>query len=63
MAKGKPGCENCPLRAGYDRNPRSLRGRFWRWHIRWCPGWRAYLAGLDAQARAEVAAKYSISPR
>ena len=24
-------CENCKLRAAYDKNPKSLVGRFWRW--------------------------------
>ena len=24
-------CENCKLRAAYDKNPKSLIGRFWRW--------------------------------
>ena len=23
-------CENCKLRAAYDKNPKSLIGRFWR---------------------------------
>ena len=26
-------CENCKLRAAYDKNPKSLIGRFWRWQI------------------------------
>ena len=26
-------CENCKLRAQYDKNPKSLVGRFWRWQI------------------------------
>ena len=29
-------CENCKLRAYYDRNPKSFLGRFWRWHINFC---------------------------
>ena len=24
-------CENCKLRDVYDKNPKSLVGRFWRW--------------------------------
>ena len=24
-------CENCKLRAAYDKNPKSLVGRFWCW--------------------------------
>ena len=27
-------CENCKLRAAYDKNPKSLIGRFWRWQIK-----------------------------
>ena len=57
-------CETCPLRARYDRNPRSLLGRLWRWHTRWCPGWKAYLAGLSPERRDEVTARYAgPSPR
>ena len=37
MAKSYP-CENCKLRANYEKNPKSLMGRFWRWHINFCPG-------------------------
>lgn len=47
-------CATCKLRARYDKNPRSLLGRFWRWHTRWCPGWKAYLAGLPAEERRMV---------
>ena len=32
-------CENCKLRAQYDKNPKSLVGRFWRWQINFCPSW------------------------
>ena len=35
-------CENCKLRAAYDKNPKSLIGRFWRWQINFCPSWRGY---------------------
>ncbi len=31
-------CEKCGFRAKYDRDPRSLLGRIWRWHANWCPG-------------------------
>ena len=30
-------CENCKLRAAYDKNPKSLIGRFWRWQINSLP--------------------------
>ena len=30
-------CSKCPIRAKFEKNPRSLLGRFWRWHIDYCP--------------------------
>lgn len=35
-------CSNCSLRAKYEKNPKSFMGKFWRWHINFCPGWKAY---------------------
>ena len=35
-------CENCRLRRYSERKPASLIARIWRWHTRWCPGWKAY---------------------
>jgi hypothetical protein len=49
------------MRAKYDRNPRSLMGRFWRWHIRWCPGWKAYLVSLPEEKLREVRGKYNLA--
>ena len=47
MAQQFP-CETCPLRGKYDKNPKSLGGRFWRFHINFCPGWTfaQYVEGL-----------------
>ncbi|MDR2894433.1 MAG: hypothetical protein LBU97_03105 [Alistipes sp.] len=53
-------CENCPIRAKYDRKPKSLIGRFWRWHIGFCPGWKAYFASLDDGQKAALRQKYSL---
>ena len=53
-------CDNCGFRAKYDRRPRSLLGRLWRWHIRWCPGWRKYFRSLPAEERARLAEKYNL---
>jgi len=39
-------CENCKWRKHYERNPKSILGRLWRWHTGWCPGWKAYQAEL-----------------
>jgi len=53
-------CENCPFRAKYDNNPRSLLGRFWRFHISFCPGWKSYMRSLPEDRRHELKAKYGL---
>jgi hypothetical protein len=45
-----PKCENCGLRRRAEERPNSLIGRFWRWHTRWCPGWKAYQKWLTEKA-------------
>jgi hypothetical protein len=47
-------CEACALRARAEANPKSLISCIWKWHIGWCPGWKAYQAHL-----AELAADKS----
>ncbi len=51
-------CENCPMRKKYDTDPRSLAGRLWKWHIRWCPGWKSYLRAADPEKREALFARY-----
>ncbi len=51
-------CENCKLRANYDKNPKSFMGRFWRWHINFCPGWKAYFNSLSETEKDELRKKY-----
>ena len=53
-------CENCKFRARYDKNPRSLMGRFWRWHINFCPGWRQYFNQLPEEKKDALRTKYNI---
>ena len=53
-------CEKCSFRARYDRNPRSLLGRFWRWHAKWCPGFKGYLYSLPKEKRIEIATHYNL---
>ena len=60
MATNTKPCANCKLRARYDKNPKSLIGRFWRWHIDFCPGWKGYMASLDAEERKAVCEKYNL---
>ncbi len=59
----KHNCENCPIRAKHDKNPRSFMGRFWRWHIGFCPGWKKYFASLDEVAQKELRHKYNLKSR
>lgn len=53
-------CPNCPMRAKYDRKPKSLIGRFWRWHINFCPGWKAYYTSLPEEEQKALREKYSL---
>lgn len=60
MATKTYACENCKLRAHYDKSPRSLMGRFWRWHINFCPGWKAFYGSLPEERKAEMRSKYNL---
>ena len=51
-------CETCAMRAKYDKNPKSLIGRFWKWHTKFCPGWKAYLQSVTEEKRQELFATY-----
>ena len=52
-------CETCKLRAHYDKAPKSFLGRFWRWHINFCTGFKAYFTHLDEETKAALREKYS----
>lgn len=56
----EPKCGECSFRARYDRNPRSILSRLWRWHTNFCPGWRAYFRSLPDEERAALAEKYQL---
>lgn len=60
MKKDNIPCANCKLRARYDKNPKSLLGRFWRWHISFCPGWKGYMAQLSEEERNAYMDKYNL---
>ncbi|MBI9053170.1 MAG: hypothetical protein JEY96_05100 [Bacteroidales bacterium] len=55
-------CEECKLRAKHDKAPKSFIGRFWRWHINFCPGWKSYMKSLDESKKEEIAVKYKLKP-
>ena len=54
-------CADCTLRDKYDEKPKSFAGRFWRWHINWCPGWKGYMKSLDEGQRAELKQQYHLN--
>ena len=51
-------CINCSLRAKYDKNPKSFMGKFWHWHINFCPGWKSYFTSLTPDEKEELRLKY-----
>jgi hypothetical protein len=53
-------CETCPMRAKYDKNPKSFAARFWRWHIGFCPGWKKYYRSLSDTQKQELKEKYRL---
>lgn len=53
-------CETCKMRTKYDDKPKSLIGRFWRWHINFCPGWKGYMNSLGEEKRQAVTVKYGL---
>ena len=58
MEKNQPNCANCSMRQKYETNPKSLVGRFWRWHIGFCPGWKQYFASLPEEDKEDLRVKY-----
>jgi len=60
MNAKKHNCEDCSIRARYDKNPKSLLGRLWRWHINFCPGWKRYMNSLTEEQKLELREKYEL---
>ena len=53
-------CETCPMRARYDAKPTSVVGRFWRWHINFCPGWAKFFNSKDEETKAALREQYQL---
>lgn len=49
------------MRAKHDSRPDSLAGRFWRWHINYCPGWKSYFSSLSDSEKEEIRKKYDFT--
>ncbi len=60
--KQKP-CATCKFRAKYDNNPKSLLGRFWRWHINFCPGWKGYMNSLTEEEQNALIEQYNLKKK
>lgn len=56
----EPKCGTCPFRARYDNNPRSILGRIWRWHINFCPGWKAFMKSLNDEEKQAIIKQYNL---
>lgn len=54
-------CASCPLRTKWEQSPRSFMGRFWRWHINFCPGWKAYFTSLSPEEQGKVREQYGFT--
>lgn len=61
MAQKQHNCETCPMRAKYDREPKSFAGRFWRWHINFCPGWKGFFLDQTPEKQAELRKQYNFT--
>ncbi len=53
-------CTDCKMRRKYEENPESLISRFWHWHTRFCPGWKAYMKSLTPEEQEEMKIKYHL---
>jgi hypothetical protein len=56
----KHNCNECKLRAKYDSQPKSFIGKFWRWHINWCPGWKGFMNSIDELDKKKLKEKYQL---
>lgn len=54
-------CSTCPMRAKHDSKPDSFVGKFWRWHINFCPGWKAYFNSLSDSDKEAIRQKYNFT--
>ena len=55
-------CETCKLRSYAERKPNSLISKIWRWHTKWCPGWKAYQAKMTRQQEESGNQKQASAP-
>ena len=46
-------CGECSMRIKAENNPNKFMARVWKWHTKWCPGWKAYQAELAQKQTLE----------
>lgn len=46
-------CETCKFRTRAEAKPNGFLAMLWRWHTKFCPGWKGYQKHLAAQKAAE----------
>jgi hypothetical protein len=51
-------CAKCSMKSHYDKNPKSIISKIWKWHLTWCTGWKSYLRSLPANEKDEIIKKY-----
>jgi len=51
-------CIDCSMRTKFDKNPKSFMGKFWRWHINFCPGWKSYFTSLNKEEQQTLRDQY-----
>lgn len=56
-------CKQCSLRKKYEKDPTSWKGRLWKWHTKFCPGWKQYLKQLPPEERITLLQDYQLKPR
>ncbi len=39
-------CATCPMRQKAEEKPEAFLSKLWKWHTKWCPGWKAYQKSL-----------------
>lgn len=53
-------CANCKIRAQYDKNPKSVIGRLWHFHTKFCPGFKKYFESLSPEEQEEMRKRYNL---
>lgn len=53
MKAAEMSCATCAMRAKAEENPKGFMSRLWRFHTKFCPGWKAYQKALAEEAKQQ----------